>query len=217
MRLAALLAAALSLAACSESGPPVGPPEGWAGAGDRWWVPGTDTSAAFRDLESIEAMGVARDESEWVRWFQGQMSDLYRTNPEVVDSVFEAEFLPAVREGIPVTDDYAAASEGLTRRVKTEFYQRYNPAQYRPPAEGVAVPDSLAGVSGRVALQVYVNPAKEPVAVKVVEGTGTALDQIAMRRAIESTFTDAWVRPTAGASAGQNVYNWVRVTSTFGE
>jgi hypothetical protein len=211
------LFAVLVLAACAEPGPPAAPPEGWVAEGDRWYVPGTDTEAAFRDLESVEAMGVLReDEPEFVQWFQTKMDELYRTNPEVVDSVFGAEFLPAVREGIPAGDDYETAAQGLVRRVQTDFYQRYNPAQYSPPAEPVVIPDSLADVDGQVVLQVYVNRDKEPVAVKVVEGTGTALDQIAMRRAIDSAFTDAWVRETAGQSAGVNVPNWVRVTSTFG-
>jgi hypothetical protein len=217
MRLACLLAV-LALAACAEPGAPATPPEGWVDEGDRWYLPGTDTEAAFRDLESVEAMGVVReDESDFVRWFQRQMDGLYRTNPEVVDSVFGAEFLPGVREGAPTGDDYEEAARGLVRRVQTDFYQRYNPAQYALPETPAVIPDSLADESGRVAVQVYVNEAKEPVAVKVVEGTGTTLDRIAMRRAVDSEFTDAWVRETAGRSAGKNVVNWVRITSTFGE
>ena len=37
-----------------------------------------------------------------------------------------------------------------------------------------------------------------------------------MRRAIESEFTPAWVRPRAGQSGGVEVPNWVRVANTFG-
>lgn len=221
MRPAATLAAvfaALALTACAEPGPPATPPEGWTAEGDRWWIPGTDTSAAFRDLETIAAMDVVReDEPEFVRWFQEEMTELYRTNPEVVDSVFGAQFIEEVRAGLPQGDDYAEASTGLVRRVQTDFYQRYNPAQVVPGAEPLAVPEELSDVSGRVVVQVYVNPEKEPVAVKLVEGTGTALDQMAMRRAVENEFTDAWVRPRAGRGAGQNVPNWVRIASTFGE
>lgn len=216
MRPAVLVALAVfALAACSER-PPSEPPEGWVAEGDQWWVPGTDTSAAFRDLSTIEAMGVARDESEWVRWFQEQMTDIYRTSPEVVDSVFEAEFLPAIQRGVPVSDDYARVAEGLVDSVKTAFFQRYNSARYQPPAEPLAIPSDLSAESGQVVVQVYVNAEKEPVAVEVVEGTGTELDQIAMRRAIDSEFTDAWVRETAGRSAGKPIPNWVRVTSSFG-
>ena len=218
MRPAAFVAlAALVLAACSDPRPPAEPPEGWVAEDGRWWAPGTDTTAAFRDLSTLEAMGVARDESEFVRWFQEQMTDIYRSSPEVVDSVFEAEFLPAVREGVPAGGDYATSARGLVNQVKTDFFQRYNGARYMPPAEPLAIPSDLADVSGQVTVQVYVNAEKEPVAVELVEGTGTELDAIAMRRAIDSEYTDAWVRETAGRSAGKNIPNWVRVTSTFGE
>ena len=214
--LAVLALCAVALAACSDSRPPSDPPEGWVADGDRWWVPGTDTTAAFRDLSTIEAMGVARDESEFVRWFQEQMTDLYRTSPEVVDSVFEAEYLPTVRSGVPAGGDYSTGARDLLNTVKTDFFQRYNAARYSPPAEPLAIPADLASESGQVVVQLYVNEAKEPVAVKLVEGTGTELDGIAMRRALQSTFTDAWVRETAGRSAGKNIPNWVRITSTFG-
>lgn len=218
MRSAALLAlAALALAACSDSRPPSEPPEGWVTEGDdQWWVPGTDTSAAFRDLSTLETMGVAREDDEFVRWFQEQMTDLYRTSPEVVDSVFEAEFLPRIQEGVPAGDDYATAASGLVNEVKRDFFQRYNAARYSPPAEPQAIPADLADVGGQVTVQVYVNENKEPVAVELLEGTGTELDQIAMRRALESTFTDAWVRESAGRTAGVNIPNWVRITSSYG-
>ena len=210
------LVALIVLAGCADSGPPADPPEGWASAGDRWWVPGTDTTAAFRDLSTVEAMGVAREGSEFVRWTQEKMTDLYRTNPEVVDSVFGAEFLTTIEDGVPSGDDYGAEAEGLVNRVKTDFFQRYNPSRTLPREDAFVVPGDLADVSGRVVVQVYLSPEKEPLAAEVVEGTGTALDQIAMRRAIESEFTDAWVRERAGQSAGVNVPNWVRVTNTFG-
>ena len=217
MRPAALVAlAALTLAACSEPGPPQTPPEGWVAEGSQWWVPGTDTSAAFRNLSTLETMDVVRDDSEFVRWFQERLTDLYRTNPEVVDSVFGAEFVPVIEANAPSGDDYAAAAEGLVNQVKNDFFQRYNAARYQPPAEPLSIPSDLSTASGEVTVQVYVNPDKQPVAVELLEGTGTALDQIAMRRAIDSSFTDAWVRETAGRSAGVNIPNWVRITSSFG-
>ena len=216
MRPALAALALLVLAGCAEPGPPATAPEGWTAEGDRWWVPGTDTSAAFRDLSTLEAMGVARDGSEFVRWGQEKMTDLYRTNPEVVDSVFGADVVPVLQAGVPAGGDYGAESEALVDRAKTDFFQRYNSSRTVPQTEPIVVPDSLAGVSGRVVVQVYVSPEKEPLAVKVVEGTGTALDGLVMRRAVESTYTDAWVRERPGQSAGVNVANWVRFSNTFG-
>ncbi len=220
MRLAVLvLAAVATLAACSEpAGPPSTPPEGWTAEGDRWWVPGIDTSAAFRELATLDTMGVVQaDDPELIRWFQERLTEFYRTNPEIVDSVFRAQFVPVIEEQVPPGDDYATAAEGVLRQIKNDFYQRYNATRVQPPTDPLALPTDLQGTGGQVTVQVYVNPDKQPVAVELVEGTGTALDQIAMRRAIESTFTDAWVRPTAGRSGGVNIPNWVWITSTFGE
>ena len=215
--LAALLFGSVLLAACAEPGPSAEPPEGWvAESPTRWYTPGADTSAAFRDLSTLEAMGVARDDSDLVRWTQEKMTDLYRTDPETVDSVFAADYLDEVRAGIPGGDDYGPAAEAMVNRIKTDFFQRYNPAQYRPAAEPFAIPDSLAGAKGVITTQVYVDRDNRPTAVMLIEGTGTALDQMMMRRAAESAFTDAWVRPTAGNSAGVEIPSWVRISSNYG-
>jgi len=215
MRPLALLAV-LALAACADPGPPADPPEGWVAADDsRWYVPGADTSAAFRDLTTLETMGVARDETEFIRWVQEKMTDIYRTDPETVDSVFAAEYLDEVRAGVPEGDGYAAAADALVNRIKRDIFQRYNAARYQPPEAPFEVPEALQGASGRIAVQVYVDEANQPTAVMLTEGTGTALDQMFMRRAVESTFTDAWVRPRAGRSAGVEIPSWVHISSDF--
>ena len=215
--LAAFLTAAV-LAACAEPGPSAEPPEGWvAESPTRWYKPGADTAAAFRDLSTLEAMGVARDDTELVRWTQEKMTDLYRTDPETVDSVFAADYLDEVRAGIPGGgDDYGPAAEAMVNRIKTDFFQRYNPAQYQQPAEPLALPASLADASGIITTQVYVDRDNQPTAVLLVEGTGTALDQVMMRRAAEGTFTDAWVRPKPGRSAGVEIPSWVRISGNYG-
>ena len=213
--LPALLAAAL-LSACAEPGPAAEPPEGWTAENPtRWYKAGADTAAAFRDLSTLEAMGVARDDSELVRWVQEKMTELYRTDPETVDSVFAADYLDEVRAGVPGGDEYGPAAEAMANRIKTEFFQRYNPAQYQQPTEPLAIPDSLSGASGVITTQVYVDRDNQPTAVMLIEGTGTSLDQVMMRRAIESTFTDAWVRPKAGRSAGVEIPSWVRISSNY--
>lgn len=209
--------ALVSLAACGGSGPSGEPPEGWVAASDtRWYVPGTDTTAAFRDLSTLEAMGVAREEPEFVRWVQEKMTDIYRSGPETVDSVFAADYLERVEAGVPEGDDYGAEAEALVDDIKRDIFQRYNGSRYQPPAEGLAIPSELSDVSGQVVAQVYVNRDNEPVAIRLVEGTGTALDQLFMRHVLGGTYTDAWVRPTAGRSAGVEIPSWVRVESAFG-
>jgi hypothetical protein len=214
--LPALLLGSALLAACGDSGPSAAPPEGWIAASPtRWYAPGADTTAAFRDLSTLEAMGVARDDTELVRWTQEKLTQLYRTDPETVDSVFAADYLDELRAGLPSGDGYGPAAEAMVERIKTEFYQRYNASVYQPSETQFAIPDSLAGADGVITVQVYVNRDNVPTAVKLVEGTGTALDQMMMRRALDGTFTDAWVRETAGRSAGTEIPSWVRISSNY--
>lgn len=203
----------LSLAACGAPEPIV-PPEGWQGTDTRWWAPGTDTSVAFRDLSSLEAMGIEPASDDFAAWVQEQLLPIYRSHPEIVDSVFTAGVVPTLA---PPADGFTFQSEAsaLANDVKRDFYQRYNHTQ-KIPGEGISVPDSLQNVSGEVVLQVYVNRDTQPVAVQLLEGTGTALDQIAMRDAATGSYTEAWVRPTAGQSAGVKIPSWVRITQRFG-
>lgn len=225
MRLALLVLAALTAAACA-SGPEVGPPADWEtdGAG-RYWAPGTDTEVAFRDLSSLDAMGVANEESEFLRWTQeNHLIQLYRSNPEIVDSVFNADFAAPLRQAAAGNDD-AEATDAAVNDVKRDFYQRYNNS--RKEQTELAVPDSLARVSGQVVLDVFVQQDDAlaeagdaypfvPVAVQVVEGTGTGLDVLAAGDAARARYTSAWVRSGPGDSAGVPVDNWVRITRTFG-
>ena len=192
----------------------LGPPDGWQADGDRWWAPGADTSAAFRDLSSLEAMGIERPSNEFAGWVQEQLLPIYRSNPEVADSVYTAGFVPELEPPASAAD-YQTAAASVANGVKRDFYQRFNGSR-KVPGPGLVVPDSLAGVSGEVVLQVYVAPDKQPLAVELIEGTGTALDQMAMREAATSEYTDGWVRPTRGQSAGVNIPTWVRVTQRFG-
>ena len=219
MRLALASVLLLGLAACTGSAPETGPPEGWVADGtDRWYRAGTDTSVAFRDLSTISAMGVAReDDGEFVRWAQEEMTALYRTNPEVVDSVFGAEFMDDLQAEAPAGDDYAEAAQALVARVGRDFYQRYNPTQKIPRAEPMTIPDSLASVTGAVVLQVYVDENNQPLAVQKLEGTGTSLDAMMMRDAATASYTDAWVRETAGSSEGVKVATWLQTRQPFNE
>lgn len=223
MRLA-LAALVLVLSACA--GPEIGPPAEWEtdGAG-RYWLPGTDTATAFRDLSSIDAMGVASEASEFQRWGQDRLIEIYRSNPEVVDSVFSTDFEEPLIQGFIAAGDDAEARDQIVNGVKRDFYQRYNNS--RKQATDLALPDSLARLSGEVVLQVYVRQDDAlaeagdeypfvPVAVEVVEGTGTGLDLAAAGDAARARYTSAWVRSGPGDSAGVPVRNWVRITRSFG-
>ena len=222
----ALAALALTLAACSQ-GPEVGPPAEWESDGQgRYWAPGTDTEAAFRDLDSIDGMGVATDAGEFERWGQDQLVEIYRSNPEVVDSVYDADFAEPLRTGVAASGDDPATRDALVNDMKRDFYQRYNNSRKEQTA--LALPDSLARLSGDVVLNVYVRQDDAraeagdeypfvPLAVEVVEGTGTGLDLAAVGDAARARYTSAWVRTGPGNSAGVPVANWVRITRSFGD
>ena len=223
MRLA-LAALVLFLSAC-DAGPEVGPPAEWTSEGDRYWLPGTDTETAFRDLSTIDAMGVATDASDFQRWTQDRLVELYRSNPEVVDSVFDAEFAETMEDAVAASGDDAATRDRLLNDVKRDFYQRYNNSRKQQTV--LALPDSLARLSGDVVLNVYVQQDDAlaeagdeypfvPVAIEVIEGTGTGLDVAAVGDAARARYTSAWVRSGPGDSAGVPVRNWVRITRTFG-
>jgi hypothetical protein len=216
LRLLAALALVLSLSAC-EAALDTDPPAGWTSEGDRWWIPGVDTALVFRDLSTLDAMGIERRSPEVVGWAQGQLDVLYRTNPEVVDSVFAAEFMDDVQAEIPAGSDYAEGARQAVEGIKRAFYQRYNhaiPSRENPP---LTLPAELSDVSGTVRVQVYVDRDEQPLAVELLEGTGTAVDEIMMRRAATLDYTPAWVRTRAGQSAGVTIPTWVLINQSFGD
>ena len=142
-----------------------------------------------------------------------------------MDSVFDADFAePLLADFRAATGDDDARAV-LINDVKRNFYQRYNTSAKEPT--DLALPDSLARLSGTVVLQVYVEPNAaraeagedypfDPVAIEVVEGTGTGLDLASVGDAARAGYTSAWARTGPGNSAGVPVPNWVRVTRTFG-
>lgn len=214
-----LLAAALSLAlAACATAPETGPPEGWQADGPRWFRAGVDTSGMFRDLSTLEAMGVEPAPTELAQWAQNELISLYRTNPEVFDSVFQAVALPILRENIPAGADYEANARQAVERAKNDFRAVYRQSILNPNTQPPLVyPDSLRqrGVGGRAVLQVYVDASGEAQAIELVESTGNAtLDDIALRSAAMSDYTGAWA--VRGRRGGQPIPNWVRLSPSFG-
>ncbi|MFN3596385.1 MAG: TonB family protein [Rubricoccaceae bacterium] len=213
-----LLAAALSLAlAACATAPETGPPEGWEADGPRWFRSGADTSGMFRDLSTLEAMGVEPGPTELSRWAQGELLSLYRTNPEVFDSVFQAVALPALREGIPAGADYEARARRAVEDAKRDFRAVYRQSIVNPEGQPARVyPDSLRqrGVGGRAVVQVYVDAQGDAQAVELVESTGNAtLDGLALREAALTDYTGAWA--VRGRRGGQAIPNWVRLNKEF--
>ena len=222
--IALVVAVVTGLSACNTSSG-IEPPEGWEDLGDgRWIRTGADTTGAFRDLSSVAAIGVVDStDSEVIRYAKEELLYLYRTSPEIVDSLFQAEAVPLLDRSYSNANFQDEVNTALNDVKKALLGDGTDVSTYRQstalPGSSTApavYPDSLknAGVTGRVAVQTYVNADKQPVAVQVVESVNPTLDALVMRQAATSTYTSAWVieDPRRG---GKAIPNYVRLTIPF--
>jgi len=224
LTLAAFVAvAATMLAACEGSG--VQTPAGWEAVSESRWIrTGADTTGAFRDLSSVEAMGVVDStDSDVIRYAKEQMLYLYRTSPEVVDSVFTAVAVPMLDRSYPSEGFREEVDAALNEAKIAILGSRQNQAIYRqttplpePAPERAVYPDSLKarGVSGQVVVQALVSAEGQPVAVEVIESVNPTLDALVMRQVATTTFNPAWVvnGPRGG---GQAIPNYTRIPIPF--
>jgi len=181
----------LVLAGCGGGGgDPAAPPSGWQLGESRMWKEGVDTSEVFRNMESLSGMGVldkdfalssgGLSEDQFKKAIKQSLEKLYRSNPTVIDSLFE-EHAASTLEGADLTN----AVEGgqlkpkLLNKYKKQAYDTINPRYRQPQLQGNAsiksIPDSLRTQenSGRFELQVHVDTTGNVDAVKVIEGGGS--------------------------------------------
>lgn len=201
------LACGLLLTACSSGPNPAKPPSGWETADGKWWKSGVDTSAIFRNLEDLKAMGIV--DARTVSIAPGQISRdqvnqavkttllaLYRHDPETIDSLY-------TERAKPIVDDFSLDGD-VREKVRTEFkskaYETIN-KMYREPRrtnDGTALvyPDSLRSseTSGTVELQVYVNEDGKPAGIEVLESVHPTLDAIAMRATTQMEWQPAFLQ-----------------------
>ena len=214
MRSAALLLVFLGFlsAACGGQAD-LGPPDGWAGDGaGRWWRTDADTTGAFRDLQTLESMGVrVFEEVDLAPSVQNRMLEFYRTNPEIVDSVFVEHGLPVVERGDPTIADRTDLRERLVTDAYREMVRYYRDARQDPEVRIEKVyPDSLRerGVTGQVEVQIRVNAEGEPVAIEKLSGVEPTLDALAMQAVTKMRWVHA-------GFMGEAVPSWTRVTITY--
>lgn len=191
----------------------LGPPDGWSTDGlERWWQDGVDTTVAFRDLESFEAMALSerpdglRDEGPVHRNIQRQLRPLYRNHPEVVDSLFTEIAVPLIDESDEDTD-----RDRLVQQINRELGGAFVYPRPDPESEvEIVYPDSLraAGVSGGVKMQVYLDETGAPLAIKTIESVHPTLDAIALRATTEKRWRPATLD-------GEPIPSWVRSTISF--
>ncbi len=209
----ALLALVLTLlAGCGGGSADLGPPPGWSADGDRWWQDGVDTTVAFRDLETFEAMGLGerpdgkRAEGPTHRNVQQQLIALYRNEPEVVDAVFTEVAVPMVDER-GQDDDREALVRDVNREMnKLFFFPRPSPNS----TVEIAYPDSLrqAGIGGAVKMQVYLSEEGAPLAIELIDSVNPTLDAVAMRATARKTWIPASTRDGAMRSWVRSVLNF---------
>lgn len=207
----------LAVAGCAtpaEPPAPMGPPEGWLAEGDRWWMPGVDTARAFRNLESLQTMGVMGEDlvfganlpaemqrtlvaRQLGRAVEQSLIRIIRNEPEVVDSLFERYVFPKIA-GARLGDDL----QKEVSRFKREGYKILRQHFLEPRTLlhlgtdiPVPYPDSLRthGVKGKVQVQAYLDAEGRPVAVQLLEGVHPVLDVIGMRATTEMRWQPAYL------------------------
>jgi TonB family protein len=222
----------LILAGCGGGGAdPAAPPSGWNATETRMWAPDVDTSEVFRNLSSLEAMGIIGEDvafgsgsvsqEQFQNAVKRSLLELYRSNPAVVDSLFEEHAVPVLQDADLGSD--IVEENKIKQKVLDKFSQKALKAvdeHYEQPIiqegiTGLPYPDSLRTEenSGRVEVQVHVTADGTVDAVEVVEGTHPVLNAIIMRAAATET---TW-NPTYVTQDGeQTPYpGWGRLSTNF--
>lgn len=205
----------LSFAACQTDGASTEPPSGWNAEGvDRWWQDGVDTTLAFRDLETLESMGIeVRERPDMAGHVQGRLIEFYRNHPEVVDSLFERIVLPDYADRDPAEDRTARGEQ-----LMSEAYQAIN-RYFRAPMQRTQlgtdvplnIPDSLSHIAGTFRAQIYLDENGNPVAIERLESVHPTLDALAMNAITQLEWQAAWV----GRAQPTEIPSWARLNVNF--
>lgn len=195
----------LVLAGCGGGGDdPTAPPSGWKASESRMWKEGVDTSAVFKDMESLSEMGVIDEEfaltsgslsqEQFKNAIKKSLEKLYRTNPTLVDTLFEQYATPKLADadlsGSVVKDGQLEPK--LLNEYKNKAFKaikdNYKQPTLKESVEGITYPDSLrrADVTGTVRLQMHIDTSGTVDAIEVVESVHPTLDAIAMAAATKT-------------------------------
>lgn len=225
-----LAAVLLLLAGCGGDETSVAPPSGWAGNDTRMWKESVDTSAVFRDLHSLTAMGILENEfavsgervtqDQFREAIKRTLEALYRSNPPLVDSLFQEHAVPELQTADLGRNavQRGRLNESLRQTYKQRSLQAIDEHYQRPTMqkgiENLTYPDSLRTEehSGEVEVQVHINEQGQIDAVEVIRGTHPTLDAIVMRAAANTTWQPAFVT----IDGTQVSYpGWARLSTTF--
>lgn len=219
---------------------PLDPPDGWARDGDRWWRTDRDSSGTFRNLETLRAMQVPGSPLHYASnvgdngqdlttdhliWAVKQsLIRLYRTEPEVVDSLFEAFVTPKIKAGKRSDDlgkevgrfkksGYRTISRIYRepRTIKHLVPSTQDPSKNKVP---LAYPDSLRQrrIGGQVRLQVYIDTDGQAQGIELLDGVHPVLDAIAMRATTQLQWQPAYLLRVGKADP---IPSWTRLKVHF--
>ena len=226
----------LVLSGC-EDAYEVGPPEGWVAESTpgtmRWWQPQVDTAMAFRDLETLRSMGILSRTSTYVSTQQlalrsGALRNefgnavkrslvaLYRSEPEVVDSLFETYARPALADADLSGElmDRVEENKRMAYDAIREHFREPRPALELGTDVPVVYPDSLRAYGGDVRVQAYVNEEGVPLALELLEGVHPVLDDLAMKATTQMRWRPAYV---LRGSDWEPTPSWVRFLVRFNQ
>ena len=201
-------------------------PAGWETAEGRWWTSSADTSVVFRNLESLQSMGVTQEDyvasiqgvnrDQFARAVRQELVPLYRQSPEVVDSLFQDEVQPLIAEAELSGDLQDLLDEYRNRGYKALSKHIREPRTQTSLGEDVPVayPDSLRNpeTSGAVRMQIRLNEEGEPQAIQRLERIHPTLDAIAMNAATRMRWQPAYLLVDGD---WQPIPSWVRFSVRF--
>lgn len=190
-------------------------PEGWVTNSEgRWWVSDVDTLEAFRDLETLQAMGVHMaeviydatrplseqntvGEDRMIRYVKQSLLPLFRNHPEVVDSLFDALVSPKIKKTGTTQDAAGDVAKFKREGYRTIYRHFHEPRTILKLGKDISfeIPDSLkTTAAGRaVSFQVYVSEEGEPLAIELLSGIQPTLDLIGLKATMAMRWQPAYL------------------------
>ena len=179
-----LLLGVLGFVGCTESVKyTTGPPAGWSAdtTNIKWWQSDLDTTGVFKKLDTFIEMGISQHKTVYgspsvremkeliVSNVQKRMISLYRSNPEVVDSLFTSIIADGIfAEDLPSDGNISAVVKRWTRNGYRRLSRHYRePRKKSKPAINPIYPDSLKykGIGGLVHAQVSIDDDGNPASI----------------------------------------------------
>lgn len=179
--------------------------ENWQQDGARFFVSGVDTSNLFRNLETLEDMGLAlparndRDARNWIdRNLRRELVVLYRHAPEVVDSLYRARVTTLVEQAPTPAGGLSDVVSELKRPAERTLLQAFRqPSPMKKLGIDIQVPfpDSLKArlTEADIRTQVAIDAEGRPLAVRILEPVHPVLETIAVNAIAQQQWNPAYV------------------------